>query len=136
MSRKKKEDDPVSFQITPMIDMTFLLLIFFMVTSRLTEQETKMDINLPEASASIKPTDHSQRDIINIDGKGDYYIADARVNKDELRAFLKKRYGVNTPYVIYLRADKNTPAEKTGEFMAIAAEENVDRVIFGVLNDQ
>ena len=42
---------------------------------------------------------------------------------------------MNTPYVIYLRADKNTPAKKTGEFMEMATEAGVDRVIFGVLND-
>lgn len=118
-----------------MIDMTFLLLVFFMVTSKLTEQKVKKDINLPQASASIRPKDHSQRDVINIDDKGQYFIADGRVSKDDLNAFLKKRYGVNTPYVIYLRADKNMPAKKIGEFMEMATEAGVDRVIFGVLND-
>ena len=118
-----------------MIDMTFLLLVFFMVTSKLTEQKVKKDINLPQASASIRPKDHSQRDVINVDGQGRYFISDSQVSKDQLNAFLKKRYGVHTPYVIYLRADKNTPAKKTGEFMEMATEAGVDRVIFGVLND-
>ncbi|MDF1814464.1 MAG: biopolymer transporter ExbD [Verrucomicrobiales bacterium] len=135
MSRKKKDDSPVSFQITPMIDMTFLLLVFFMVTSKLTEQKVKKDISLPQASASIRPKDHSQRDVINIDDNGRYFIADAEVSNDQLNEFLKKRYGVNTPYVIYLRADQNMPAKKIGEFMEMATEAGVDRVIFGVLNE-
>lgn len=135
MSRRKKDDSPVSFQITPMIDMTFLLLVFFMVTSKLTEQKVKKDISLPQASASIRPKDHSQRDVINIDDKGNYFISDGRVSEEQLNEFLKKRYGVNTPYVIYLRADKQMPAKKIGEFMEMATEAGVDRVIFGVLND-
>lgn len=118
-----------------MIDMTFLLLVFFMVTSKLTEQKVKKDISLPQASASIRPKDHSQRDVINIDDNGRYFIADAEVSNDQLNEFLKKRYGVNTPYVIYLRADQNMPAKKIGEFMEMATEAGVDRVIFGVLNE-
>lgn len=136
MSRKKKPDAPVSFQITPMIDMTFLLLVFFMVTSVLTEQQTKKDISLPEASAAILPEDHAQRDVINIDGKGNFFIADAKVTTEDLRAYLAERYKLNrTPYVVYLRADKNTPNKRIGEFMEIATDEAVDRVIFGVLNN-
>jgi len=135
LSRKKKDDSPVSLQITPMIDMTFLLLVFFMVTSKLTEQKVKKDIRLPEATASVRPKDHSQRDVINIDDKGDYFIADSRVSEEQLNEFLKKRYGVITPYVIYLRADKQMPAKRIGEFMEMATDAGVDRVIFGVLND-
>jgi len=119
-----------------MIDMTFLLLVFFMVTSVLTEQQVKKDISLPEASAAILPKDHAQRDVINIDGNGDFFIAEAKVDMDTLRGYLAERYKLErTPYVIYLRADKNTPNKRIGEFMEIATDENVDRVIFGVLND-
>ena len=89
MSRKKKDEGTVSFQITPMIDMTFLLLVFFMVTSKLTEQKVKKDINLPEASASIRPKDHSQRDVINVDARGEYFLDDSRVSKEQLNEFLK-----------------------------------------------
>lgn len=135
MPRKRKTDTPVSFQITPMIDMTFLLLVFFMITSTLTEQKVKKDIDLPVASAAVLPDDPSRRDIINIDEKGDYFIADDRVSKDQMMAYLKKRYGVNNPYLVYLRADKQTPASKTSEFIEMAAEAGVDRVVFGVLND-
>ncbi|MEO0446731.1 MAG: biopolymer transporter ExbD [Verrucomicrobiota bacterium] len=135
MARRKRTETPVSFQITPMIDMTFLLLVFFMITSTLTEQKVNLDIRLPEATAAILPDDPSRRDVINIDDQGNYYLADDVVSKEELKAYLKKRYGVNTPYMVYLRADKNTPASKTSEFMEIATESGVDRVVFGVLND-
>lgn len=135
MSRRRSHGTPVSFQITPMIDMTFLLLIFFMITSTLTEQKVKRDIDLPEASAAVLPEDDSKRDVINIDADGDYYIGEAKSDKDSVMAYLKKRYGKNTPYMIYLRADKHTPAKKTSEFMDMAADAGVDRVVFGVLNE-
>ncbi len=115
--RKRSSDSPVSFQITPMIDMTFLLLVFFMITSTLTEQKVKKDIDLPNASASVLPEDPSRHDIINIDGNGDYFIGDDKVDKEGMKAYLKKRYEVRTPYVVYLRADKRTPARITAGFL-------------------
>ncbi len=118
-----------------MIDMTFLLLVFFMITSTLTEQKVKKDIRLPEAKASITPDDLSNRDVINIDGNGDFFIADRKVSKDEMMVYLKKRFEVHPPLRIYLRADKDTPAKVTGEFMDMAAEAGATNVIFGVLND-
>ena len=136
MSRRKKDDSPVSFQITPMIDMTFLLLVFFMVTSKLTEQKVKKDIRLPEASASVKPADHEQRDVINIDENGDYFLDDEKVDEQTLKAYLNKRYNMNKPpYIIYLRADRNMPAKRISEFVEMATESGVDRIIFGVLNE-
>ena len=119
-----------------MIDMTFLLLVFFMVTSTLTQQRTKKGIRLPEASASVKPEDHDQRDVINIDENGDYFIEDKKVDEENLRAYLEKRYKMDKPpYIIYLRADKDMPAKRIAEFVEMATESNVDRIIFGVLNE-
>ena len=84
MSRKKKDDSPVSFQITPMIDMTFLLLVFFMVTSKLSSEQKKMDIALSQSRVARFPDDLTNRDIINIDGEGRYFVGENMVTKDRL----------------------------------------------------
>ena len=131
MGRKKRTDDEVSFQITPMIDMTFLLLIFFMVTSKLSKEQIKQSIKLPMASAAVIPTDLSNRDIINIDGEGEYFIAHTPVTKGELKAYLIERFKANPPLRIYLRADRDTPAKKIKELMRMASEAGGVEVIFG-----
>ncbi len=118
-----------------MIDMTFLLLVFFMITSTLTDQDKKKTIDLPEASAAIMPDDLSNRDIINIDAAGDYFVGDRRMDKEEMRRYLDMRFEEFPPLKIYLRADQNTPASKTGEFMDMATAAGATNVIFGVLND-
>lgn len=129
--RKKRQEETVSFQITPMIDMTFLLLIFFMVTSKLSKEQAKIDIALPKASASRIPDDLSNRDIINVDAEGNYYIANTLASKEELREHLKARFAANPPLKIYYRADKDTPYEVTDEFMTMAAESGAVQVLFG-----
>lgn len=129
--RRSASSGEVSFQITPMIDMTFLLLIFFMVTSQLTEQQINKQVELPVARSAIAPEDLINRDIINIDGDGAYFLADRAVTKDQLNAHLRARFKDFPPLQIYLRADKDTPAKKVREFMDMAAEAGAIDVIFG-----
>ena len=111
--------------------MTFLLLIFFMVTSKLSKEQVKLDIKLPTASAATVPEDLSNRDIINVDGAGQFYVANTPVSKEQLKAHLKARFAANPPLKIYYRADVATPYEVTDEFMSMAAESGAVQVLFG-----
>lgn len=129
--RRKKPEEAVSFQITPMIDMTFLLLIFFMVTSKISKEQVKIDIALPKATAARIPDDLSNRDVINVDAAGNFYIANELATEEQLKAHLKARFATNPPLKIYYRADKDTPYEVTDKFMSMAAEAGAVQVLFG-----
>jgi biopolymer transport protein ExbD len=131
MRRAKKREDSISFQITPMIDMTFLLLIFFMVTSTLSNEQLKVDISLPTARSAQMPDDVSNRDIINIDGEGVYYIGNNPALKEDVAAHLKQRFEDFPPLKLYIRADRDTPAKKIKELMRMAAEAGAVDVIIG-----
>lgn len=127
----KKRDDEVGFQLAPMIDMTFLLLIFFMVTTKISKEQIKVDISLPTASNAIIPDDVSNRDIISIDGDGEYWIAQRMVDEKELTEYLKQRFVDFPPLKIYVRADAQTPGRKIKEFMKIASEAGAINIVFG-----
>ncbi|MEM7602908.1 MAG: biopolymer transporter ExbD [Verrucomicrobiota bacterium] len=129
--RHKRPLDEVSFQITPMIDMTFLLLIFFMVTQKITEQQLNVPVKLPVAVSAVPP-ERTERDIINIDGAGNYYIGDLPATTEEVLAHLKVKFKDFPPLQIYLRADKDTPTKKIREFVEMATEVGAIDLIFGV----
>lgn len=135
MKIEKKDGDEVGFQLAPMIDMTFLLLIFFMVTTKITKEQVKVDIKLPTASNATIPDDLSNRDIISIDGDGNYHIGQKPASKKELTAHLKERFKVTPPLRIYVRADQNTPGKQIKELMRIASEAGAVNVIFGTYKD-
>ena len=65
----RRSDDEVGFQLAPMIDMTFLLLIFFMVTTKISKEQIKEEVKLPVASNAVIPDDVSNRDIISVDAQ-------------------------------------------------------------------
>jgi len=129
--RRKRPLDEVSFQITPMIDMTFLLLIFFMVTQKITEQQLNVPVKLPVAISAVAP-ERTERDVINIDGEGNYYIGDKLATKDDVLAHLQVKFEDYPPLQIYLRADQNTPTKKIREFVEMATAVGAIDLIFGV----
>ncbi|MEM9018029.1 MAG: biopolymer transporter ExbD [Verrucomicrobiota bacterium] len=131
LRRRKRPIEEVSFQITPMIDLTFLLLIFFMVTQKITEQELNVPVKLPVAISAVAP-EKTQRDVINIDGEGNYYIGDRISTTEEVLAHLKVKFKDFPPLQIYLRADKDTPTKKIREFVEMATEVGAIDLIFGV----
>ncbi|MGF1678686.1 MAG: ExbD/TolR family protein [Candidatus Methylacidiphilales bacterium] len=131
MIAKRRAVEDVSFQLAPMIDMTFLLLIFFMVTTKITKEKKKLDIALPVAAAAVTPDDLSGREIINLDADGVFYIGDTPVDEKKLKAYMRQRLIDFPPLRIYVRADANTPAKEIKRFMKICAESGAIEVIFG-----
>ena len=127
----RRSDDNVGFQLAPMIDMTFLLLIFFMVTTKISKEQIKEEIKLPVASNALIPPEASNRDIISIDDRGRYFIGQTPADKKELAVHLKKRFENTPPLRLYIRADKNTPGKKIKEVMKMAADAGAIDVIFG-----
>jgi biopolymer transport protein ExbD len=130
MILRRRPPDDAKIQMTPMIDMTFLLLVFFMVTSKITKEQKKLEITLPTARTAVQPDDISGRDIINIDGQGRLYAGDRPLEMTELKRYLKQRLIDYPPLKISVRADARTPAKQIKEVMRAAAEAGAVEVIF------
>jgi biopolymer transport protein ExbD len=127
----RRPDEELAFQLTPMIDMTFLLLIFFMVTTKISKEQIKQEIKLPVASNASIPPEASNRDVISIDDQGRYFIAQTPADKKQLANHLKQRFESTPPLRLYIRADKNTPGKQIKEVMKMAADAGALDVIFG-----
>lgn len=93
---KKKAEEKVGVPIAPMIDVVFLLLIYFMVSSTLEQQEADLSFQLPGSVEQDEPLDLPDEQIIEIreDGQvvvNDYpYDAPAAQRYEELAAMLTR----------------------------------------------
>lgn len=103
------EDEP-EVNLTPLIDVVFLLLIFFMVSTTF-ETQSRIQIELPEATAEAsKPDDESLEIIIDVQGR--YFIGDRQVLNTKLRTLkgaIRKAVGNREGVPVIIRADANTP---------------------------
>lgn len=66
MTRRRRSDPPVEMQMGPMIDMVFLLLVFFMVTSKPVAQESDITLGLPGSVAQDEAVDIPDEQRIDI----------------------------------------------------------------------
>ena len=85
-----------SLSLTPLIDVVFLLLIFFLVATRFAEEDRELDVKLPTASQA-KPLVVKPKDIeLSIDENGGYYLGAGRgMSLEEIEAALANAAGNN-----------------------------------------
>jgi len=94
--------------LTPMIDIVFLLMIFFLVASKLEEDDRAIDVILPQASAAKPLTTRPREFIINIDRGGNTYAGARPVAAGELVGLLRQAVADNPGrQKVTVRADEN-----------------------------
>ena len=109
--RQNRED--VSVNLTPLIDVVFLLLIFFMVSTTFT-RETRLNITLPEAEGS--PAAQPDKQVKVVVGANGRYSVNGRVlsknDTDTLRSVLlrKAEKGTDIPFTITADAEASHQA--------------------------
>lgn len=95
-------------ELTPMIDIVFLLMIFFLVASKLEEADRSIDVVLPQASAARPLTRQPREFIINIDRTGGYFAGATPITLPELTTRLRQLAADNpTGQKVVVRADEN-----------------------------
>ena len=96
-------------ELTPMIDVVFLLMIFFLVASKLDEADRSIDVVLPQASAAKPLTSKPREFVINIDREGNYFAGARPVRLDDLQQLLRQSAADNPQrQTVIVRADENT----------------------------
>ena len=110
MNLQRSDPDEPEVNLTPLIDVVFLLLIFFMVSTTF-EHQSRIQIELPEATAeATKPEDESLE--IIIDAQGRFFIGDEQVVNTEvntLKGAISKTVGEREGIPVIIRADAKTP---------------------------
>ena len=94
-------------EMTPMIDIVFLLMIFFLVASKLDEADRAIDVVLPQAAAAKPLTTRPREFVINIDRTGNYFAGARPVRLDELKDLLVQTAADNPArQTVVVRADE------------------------------
>lgn len=110
MNLQPGSDDEPEVNLTPLIDVVFLLLIFFMVSTTF-EHQSRIQIELPEATASPEEIEEESIEIV-IDAQGRYFIGEEQVVNTELKTLksaLSKVVGDRGTVPVTIRADASTP---------------------------
>ena len=117
-------DQISDINMTPLMDLTFILLITFIITFPLIEQG--IAINLPKGKAADMQDSVSRSISLNLDKQ--LYLDDLPVSKVELLEAMAE-IGLNEPdTTIYVRADRKLPYGEVVEIMRVLHEANITRM--------
>lgn len=91
--------------VTPLLDLAFVLLIIFMITTPLLDQG--MNLDLPQGGLADPAMEPEQISVIEVDAEGAYFLDQEGVDLAALRAGVSAAFQANSDAVFFLRADKS-----------------------------
>lgn len=132
----QEEQDETGIELTPLIDVVFLLLIFFMISTTFTK-ETSLKINLPESAGDVNSEQPSSVEV-QIGAESEYAIAASsdgaskpliNSNRETLKRALSEYKG-QQKLLLIIRADRKAPHEAVIRVMDVAQELGLSNVTF------
>lgn len=135
---KAAASEEMAVDMTPLIDVTFLLLAFFMIISVFNQMERTAELELPlVVQAVIEKDVAEQRMVVNIETDGSIVMFGRRVGLEQFKEQLKgmgpvlRRLGrTGEDSSLIIRGDKLCPYENVRDVLAAVQEENIRQVMF------
>lgn len=120
-----QQEEGTDIDLTPMLDVVFIMLIFFIVTAVFIK-EPGIDVETPEAETAVSQDDANI--LVAISEDGDVWIDNHQVGERDLTATIKELHLQNPLGALVIQADKDSSHEKLVMVMEAAREAGVKRV--------
>lgn len=128
------DETSAEFELTPMIDVVFLLIAFFMTLISFISVEL-VELELPEAEQATVPEEPGERQYISIDREGQIYLGAVPASADELTNRLRSLRQDLPSLKVFLRADAQTPHRYVNRVMDATARAGIFDLIFASERD-
>jgi biopolymer transport protein ExbD len=126
-------EDESALNITPLIDVVFLLLIFFMVATTYAERERAMELELPRAESGTQSTELPDELVLNVFRDGRVVLGDREVDGATLRASLAEAAGRNRDMPVTSRGDAHVEHARIVAVMDACAQAGLSNLSVGTL---
>jgi biopolymer transport protein ExbD len=128
MPLKVHHDTETSINLTPLIDIVFLLIIFFMVGtkfSELAEIERNIPLHVPAVSDATALTAAPKKRVINVPAQGNVILDGEGVTIDDLAAELRTAREEYRNLGVVVRGDADAPYQKVADVIAACRAANI-----------
>ena len=106
--QKLVDEEEANIDMTPMLDVVFIMLIFFIVTASFVK-EAGIDVNRPEAATAVKKD--RANILIAISDKGEIWINKRRIDVRAVQANIERLHAENPQGTVVIQADKKATTE-------------------------
>jgi len=132
----RQRERGLSFNITPLIDVVFLLIIFFLAASHLVRSEAHETVELPKAAKTADEEERTpHRLVITITADGSMHVGGkpADVQQVEQMIIAAAADGRDSQFEVRIRSDRSVAYRDIEPIMLACARSGVTRVGFAVL---
>lgn len=126
------------FNMTPMIDVVFLLIIFFLVSTELDKQENRMELDLADGMTGLQQRDvNADRLTINVTDQGEIFVNSTRMSRDQLTNLIGQELEKIGPDIeVRIRASRFVPYGEVSPIMAACAQRGIWDVKYAIVEDR
>ena len=124
------QNNAPGFQIAPMVDIVFLLLIFFLVTWNFSRSETELDVKVPKAREGKETRRAVGEVILNVKSNGTVVMNRRQMNAAELQDTLQNIASLYPDQAVILRGDESTDYRHVVEVLDTCRRANIWNVAF------
>jgi biopolymer transport protein ExbD len=132
--RGKEADEPI-LNLTPMIDVVFQLLIFFMVATTFLNPEKEIGIELPEAVSGERSEDERDEIVINVLADGSVILSGEAVARDALLDTLRARARQDPQTPVTIRGDRLVHHEHIVSIMDACGQAGLLHLSVGTIDE-
>ena len=130
---KHNDDDDIEVDMSPMIDMVFLLLIFFLVASTVIEDKVK--VKLPEAVYARVPKNIKGRAIISVPDDDHLYFGKQSIGFEDLPGLISAALDADPKVRIQIREGKKVKFKTSEKVMDACGEAGAVDLIFSAYEE-
>ncbi len=131
--KKKLFPENPGVPLTPMIDVVFLLLCFFVTSQIFAQWETEIDVALPTAATGDMPQRLPGEVIINVRADGATVVNGQTLDVAQLRSMMDRLVKLFPGQPVLLRADKATPYEHVVRVLDTCRQADIWNISFATL---
>jgi len=128
MPLKTDTIEDATLDLTPMIDIVFLLIIFFMVGTQFAQMERQYDIELPTVSAAQPLTNLPDEIFINVRRNGEIIVKTQTMTTGELRLMLRAAKRNYADQAVVIRGEGTGEYQHIVNVLSICHEENIGSI--------
>ncbi len=130
MKFETKEPESAVFPLAPMIDVVFLLLIFFIATMQFSQSERELNVSVPVAEEGADARQTVGEIIVNVRETGEVVVDNSVMTQDQLFAKLTRIAAVHKNQAIRIRGDGKVEYQKIVEVIDVCQKAGIPNISF------
>ncbi len=134
--KKRIAETSPGFQMAPMLDIVFILLVHFMAATLFAKWENKLDITVPSADSSMSASRQRMEIIVNVDKNGAIFINSIEMKAERLEEILATTHARSPELPVIIRADQDARHKDVIRVLDICAKADVRNVAFSTITPQ